>query len=111
MATIEECETALRGIAAQMQAASAGKNVADFQRAVSCFIPDLAAGFHAQLMDGTLRNITEGTDPAAQITLTVGSDDLVALANGELNLTTAWATSRLKLDAGFMDLMKLRTLM
>ena len=39
------------------------------------------------------------------------SDDLVALLNGELPVASAWASGRVKLDASFLDLVKLRKLM
>lgn len=111
MATMEQCAAALHTLAERMAAASQSGDTSGFSRVVSCQIPDLSGGFTARLEDGTLHDIAEGEDPDAQITLTASSDDLVALATGELAFTTAWATDRLKIDASFMDLMKLRSML
>ncbi len=111
MATMEQCEAALHTLAERMATASQGRDTSEFRRTVSCRVPDLSGEFRAQLEDGTLHDIVEGEAPDAQITLTASSDDLVALTNGELAFTTAWATDRLKIDASFMDLMKLRSML
>ncbi|KDN82466.1 hypothetical protein KCH_57590 [Kitasatospora cheerisanensis KCTC 2395] len=47
----------------------------------------------------------------ADIRLTTTGDDLVALVDGRLPFPTAWATGRLKLDASFLDLLRLRSLL
>lgn len=111
MTTMEQCAAALHTLAERMAAASQGSDTSGFSRAVSCQIPDISGGFTARLENGTLHNIAEGDDPDAAITLTVNSEDLIALTNGELAFTTAWATDRLKIDASFMDLMKLRSML
>jgi putative sterol carrier protein len=38
------------------------------------------------------------------------SDDLVALVHGDLKMATAWATGRVKIDAGVRDLVRLRSI-
>jgi hypothetical protein len=37
------------------------------------------------------------------------SDDLIALTDGRLKLAAAWATGRLRINAGVRDLLKLRS--
>ena len=49
--------------------------------------------------------------PKADIRLTMTSDDLVALTDGELSFGTAWACGRVKLEAGLRDLLRLRKLL
>jgi alkyl sulfatase BDS1-like metallo-beta-lactamase superfamily hydrolase len=107
MATKEECQSALEKLAAQL---SSKPNPPDIDRTLSCLIPDLDTGFHAQISHGQLVNIEEGENEDADITLTVNSDDLVALSTGELSFLTAWGSKRIKIDANFMDLLKLRSL-
>lgn len=107
MATIAECKQALEKLNAQFSKASDPPAIT---RSVSCDITDLDSGFHATLRHGQLENIDAGSDPSAQVTITVSSDDLVALADGKLGFTQAWAQGKVKLDASFMDLLKLRSL-
>jgi hypothetical protein len=38
-------------------------------------------------------------------------DDLVALVDGELHFAKAWGAGRVKLEAGFRDLLQLRKLL
>lgn len=111
MATVEQCQQALDTLAEKMAAAAdRGVQTPTLDRSVMCRIPDLNASFQAHLSQGRLQEITPGEDPRAQITLTVNSDDLVALTDGSLNFASAWATNRLRVDAAFMDLLKLRSL-
>jgi putative sterol carrier protein len=37
------------------------------------------------------------------------SDDLLKLVDGELNMASAWASGRVKIDASVFDLLKLRS--
>jgi putative sterol carrier protein len=39
------------------------------------------------------------------------SDDLVALTDGQLNVASAWATGRLRVDASIKDMLRLRALL
>ena len=41
----------------------------------------------------------------------MAGDDLVALVDGRLNFALAWATGRVKLEAGLRDLLRLRSLL
>ena len=49
--------------------------------------------------------------PKADIRLTMTSDDLLALTDGELHFGSAWATGRVKLEAGLRDLLRLRKIL
>ena len=49
--------------------------------------------------------------PKADIRLTMASDDLVALTDGRLQFGPAWATGRVRLEAGLRDLLRLRKLL
>jgi len=63
------------------------------------------------LRDGSLQDITRDGQGRAQIRLTVDSDDLIAITEGELNFAAAWATGRLRIDANPLDLIRLRSLL
>lgn len=47
----------------------------------------------------------------AEIRLAMTGDDLVALVDGELNFARAWGSGRVRLEAGFRDLLRLRSLL
>ena len=112
MATLEECREALDRLAKRIGGSAAdGKPAPSLDRSLSCYLTDLDAGFHGRLVGGELREIGEGHDPSAKIKLTSTSDDLVALTNGDLNLASAWASGRIKIDASVFDLLKLRSML
>ncbi|MCF2531909.1 sterol-binding protein [Yinghuangia soli] len=113
MATVEECRTALEQLSAKLGGAEGdlGKAVR-LDRSLSCRVPDLGVTFSGRLHDGALQDITTEPSPEkAQIRLEAGSDDLVALVDGELNFASAWARGRVKLEASFKDLLTLRKLL
>lgn len=47
----------------------------------------------------------------AEIRLAMTGDDLVAMVNGEMNFARAWGAGRVRLEAGFRDLLRLRSLL
>ncbi len=108
MATIEECRAALGRLAERMSESGGAPSL---DRSLSCYLTDLDAGFHGRLVGGELRDIADGHDPKAKIKLSASSDDLVAMTNGDLNFASAWASSRIKVDASVFDLLKLRSLL
>jgi putative sterol carrier protein len=112
MATVEDCRAALQKLAQRMadHAAETSQKL-DFDRSLVCRITDLDTAFHGQLSGGQIVGLTEGDDPRAKIKLTTSSDDLIALVDGRLNVASAWASGRIKIDAGMMDLLKLRKLL
>ncbi|GAA1690357.1 alkyl sulfatase C-terminal domain-containing protein [Fodinicola feengrottensis] len=112
MASIEQCRTALDGLAKRLSGAdSATRKRVSLDRKLACRITDLRATFVGQLRDGELQDISRDDEGKGQITLTVSSDDLVALTEGTLRFPSAWASGRLKVDANVFDLVKLRALL
>lgn len=115
MASVQECERALRGLAerlAEVDPEIRARHVV--ARTLACRVPDLDVVFLAALNDDGIEALrcAEGSDTdGAQVRLTAGSDDLVALADGELSPPAAWATGRLKVQASPLDLLKLRALL
>lgn len=109
MATLEQCRESLDTLASRLTGAP-GRH-ADFDRTLSCTVPDLGVTFAGRLQNGQLRDITTEPSPKAQIRLTANSDDLVALTNGTLPFASAWMSGRVKLDAGMRDMLKLRSML
>ncbi|WP_433078050.1 SCP2 sterol-binding domain-containing protein [Dactylosporangium sp. CA-052675] len=112
MATVEECRAALEKLAERLAAnAAQAREKLDFDRTLACRVTDLNVAFHGRLQGGQITDLTDGDDPRAKIKLTSTGDDLVALVNGRLNVMQAWTSGRIKIDAGMMDLLKLRKLL
>jgi putative sterol carrier protein len=111
MATVEECEKAFQALATRLAGADAStKRKASFDRSLSCTLRDLKVTFAGRLRDGELLDIRQVDTPNAQVRMTMTGDDLLKLVAGELNMASAWATGRVKIDASVFDLLKLRSI-
>jgi putative sterol carrier protein len=111
MATVEECEKALRDLAAKLRAVDEHKRrQVVLDRSLSCTLRDLGVIFAGQLRGGELRDIRQVPSADAQIKLIMASDDLLKLTSGELSFAHAWASGKLRVDANVFDLLKLRSI-
>jgi alkyl sulfatase BDS1-like metallo-beta-lactamase superfamily hydrolase len=111
MATVVQCEQAFAALAERLAAVDAEvRRRNDFDRSISCQITDLKVIFGGRLHDGLLTDIRQVEDAAAQVKLSMASDDLVKLVDRELNLASAWTSGRIKIDARVFDLIKLRSI-
>ncbi len=110
-----ECRSALRRLSDNLAAAEGDvRSTAALDRSLSCHIKDLDVTFTGRLADGRIqvRDTVEGPPrEKAEIRLAMTGDDLVALVDGDLNFAKAWASGRVRLEAGFRDLLKLRSLL
>jgi predicted lipid carrier protein YhbT len=110
MATQDECAAALERITGSL-AEHARQSHSDLDRTLSCHVTDLGVTFSGRLRAGQVESMTTDPAPQAQIRFTMASDDLVELAEGRLAAPAAMASGRLKIQASFMDLLKLRSLL
>lgn len=115
MRTIEECRRALDRLADNLASANGDlRSAAALDRSLSCHIPDLDVTFVGRLAQGRIEDVTADPGPPrerAEIRLRMASDDLVELVDGQLNFAKAWGSGRVKLEAGFLDLLRLRSLL
>ncbi|MFD7296818.1 SCP2 sterol-binding domain-containing protein [Streptomyces sp. NPDC059897] len=115
MATTEECRAALDKLSDNMAGAGGDvRSAAALDRSLSCHITDLDVTFSGRLEDGRIEVLDTRQGPPAekaQIRLAMTGDDLVAMVDGELNFAKAWAAGRVRLEASFRDLLRLRTLL
>lgn len=115
MATKEECRGALDKLSDNLAGANGKvRDAAGFDRSLSCHITDLDITFTGRLTDGRIEVADTLPGPPrdqAQIRLAMAGDDLIALVDGELNFVRAWGSGRVKLEAGFRDLLRLKTLL
>jgi len=112
VASVKECRAAITLLGERLAGADESVRVHVADRTVSCWITDLDVTFRGRLAGGELADVTDAvSSERADIRLSVSSDDLVDLVHGRLSFAHAWATGRLRLDASFRDLMRLRSLM
>jgi predicted lipid carrier protein YhbT len=115
MATVDECRAALRKLSEQFDEVdqeSRAKHVVE--RSISCHISDLGVTFYGRIHHGGLGpfdDLSPSDGRPADVKLTIGSDDLVSLVNGELDMGRAVFGGRIKVDASFGDLYRLRKLL
>ncbi|MFB7994431.1 SCP2 sterol-binding domain-containing protein [Streptomyces sp. NPDC056002] len=115
MATTQECRAALDTLSDNLAGADGGvRSAAALDRSLSCHVTDLGITFTGRLENGRIEvlDTVDGPPPdRAQIRLAMTGDDLVAMVDGKLNFAKAWASGRIRLEAGFRDLLRLRTLL
>ncbi|MDQ0797158.1 SCP2 sterol-binding domain-containing protein [Streptomyces sp. B1I3] len=115
MATMAECRSALDTLSGTLAGADGDvRSAAALDRSLSCHITDLDGTFAGRLANGRIQVLDTYDGPPrekAQIRLAMAGDDLVAMVDGELNFAKAWASGRVRLEAGFRDLLKLKSLL
>ncbi|MCX4574058.1 SCP2 sterol-binding domain-containing protein [Streptomyces sp. NBC_01571] len=115
MATTEECRAALDKLSDNLAGAEGDvRSAAALDRSLSCCVTDLDTTFVGRLKDGRIEVLDTIQGPPrekAQIRLTMSGDDLVAMVNGNLHFAKAWGSGRVKLEAGLLDLFRLRSLL
>ncbi|THA23074.1 sterol-binding protein [Streptomyces sp. A1277] len=115
MATMAECRSALDRLSDNLAGADGGvRRAAGLDRSLSCHIKDLDITFTGRLSGGRIQVLDTLEGPPrdkAEIRLAMTGDDLVAMVNGDLNFAKAWAAGRVRLEAGFRDLLKLKSLL
>ncbi|MFE3584939.1 SCP2 sterol-binding domain-containing protein [Streptomyces vinaceus] len=115
MATIDECRAALDRLSGNLARADGSvRGAAAMDRSLSCHITDLDRTFTGRLEDGRIRVDAVSPGPPAtkaEIRLAMTGDDLVAMVAGELKFAKAWASGRVRLEAGFRDLLRLKSLL
>ena len=114
MASLDDCRAALDELNQRLSAVDKQHRESKIpDRTLSLHLLDHDVMFRGTLHKGELINITEGEPegPKSDIRLTMSSDDLVAMTNREQSFAHAWATGRVRLDASFRDLLRLRALL
>jgi putative sterol carrier protein len=109
MATVDECYQAVERLASRFDEMDEESRRKVLDRTISCQLKDLDVILTGHLHNGGIDDITVEPAPKAQIRFTLTSDDLVALANGELNFLRAWTSGRLKVEASVFDMLRLRS--
>ena len=108
MASEAECDEAFRGLADLLGGLAPDlrkKYVID--RTVSCRVSDLGVTWSARVCDEGLLGMSTTDESKAQVRLTIGSNDLLALTQRRLTVGSAFATGRIRIQASPLDLLRL----
>jgi predicted lipid carrier protein YhbT len=112
VATEQECDDAFHALAALLARLDPDlRTKYILPRTVSCKVSDLGLVWSGRLCDDGLVDITTADEPRAQIRCSVNSDDLLLLVAGKQNVPTAWATGRLRIQAGPRDMLRLTSML
>lgn len=79
-------------------------------RILTLHVTDLDLTYWTELSNGTLGPLTEAQPSQAHIKITTSSDDLVSLIEGGQSFFSAYVAGRVRVEASFADLLKLRKL-
>ncbi|MGI5156711.1 SCP2 sterol-binding domain-containing protein [Microbispora sp. CA-102843] len=115
MATVEECRAALDRLVEHFDEISEedrAKHVVE--RRLACRISDLGVTFYGRIHRGGLdpfKEVPPEDGRPAEVKLTLKSEDLVSMVNGELDMGRALLGGRVKIDASLGDLLRLRKLL
>jgi hypothetical protein len=77
---------------------------------IAVIVPDLDAEYWATMEEGRMDRLHPGVPEHADITIRVGSDDLVSVADGATSFFSAFVSGRIKIEASVSDLLRLRRL-
>ena len=113
MATKAEVERQLGVLMARLDGNEADvRSAIPTRKVLRCLVPDLDAAWYSVVDQGHVSQPTEiPPNGRADITLQVGSDDLVDLVEGRTSFLSAFTSGRVKVDASLLDLLRLRSLL
>jgi hypothetical protein len=115
MATKREVERKLRELIKRLDQADGDLRVslADAlpdSRVVEVTVPDLEATYWTELSRGRMGRLHVGAPPEAAIRVEAPSDVLVELVDGHRSLFSSYLGGKVKIEASFSDLLRLRKL-
>jgi hypothetical protein len=112
VATVEAVEAALVDLLARLDGVDdSSRALLPSRRTIEARCPDLDLVRYAEWRDGQLIVLTERPERRPDIRVSVRSDDLIAIASGELPFSRAYASNRVRLDASMTDLLRLRAVL
>ena len=113
MATKAEVERQLGALMARLDGNEANvRSAIPSRKVLRCHVPDMGTAWYSVVDNGHVSQPSE-TPPngRADITLRVGSDDLVELVEGRISFLSAFSSGKLSVDASIVDLLRLRSLL
>ena len=113
MATRTQVEEGLLALLARLDANRDGVRAAiPGRKVLRCQVTDLDTAWCSVIEDGRVSPPVQAPPGGrSDITLRVGSDDLVDLIAGRLSFLSAFASGRVRVDASIVDMLRLRALL
>lgn len=117
VATIKQCRSALDRLADTLDTVDHETRTKHLpRRTVLCTVKDLEVAFTARVDETGVHDIAQVAPadpepPQADVRVTVLSDDLIALANGDDDFISAWLHGRVQVAAPMRDMLRLRSLL
>jgi hypothetical protein len=114
VATKRQVETKLRELIKRLEGTEEGvaalSDALPEPRVIEVYVPDLDESFWTELASGKMGKLHGGTPPRADIRLEAGSDDLIEVLDGRRSMFSSYVAGRMKVEASFADIMRLRKL-
>ncbi len=112
MATRTEVDRTLRKLIKRLDGADLdGASLPSEARSILCSITDLHVDYRADYAQGRIGKLRVVEEPeAADVKISLSSDELIALAEGKTSLPMALLFGRIKVNAHAKDLLLLRQL-
>lgn len=112
MATADEVEATLTQLMNRFERLQEPyRSILPGRRTVEAVFHDIDRIYHASWRRGEVSELREGPADDADIRVSLTSDDLMAMAGGELRFRKAYATDRVRIEASMTDLLRLRSAM
>ena len=113
MATLDECRTVVNELIEKLAAVEPAKRKKHLpDRTLELRILDHDTCFQGRMHEGELIDVVECEESGKpDLRVALNSDDLISMTNGQLKFAHAWATGRVRLDASFRDLLRLRRIL
>jgi predicted lipid carrier protein YhbT len=117
VATIKQCRSAFDRLVDTLDTVDHETRLKHLpRRTVLCTVTDLDVAFSARVDETGVHDIEQVTGagpdgPPAEVRVTLLSDDLVALADGEDDFISAWLHGRVHVSAPMRDMLRLRSLL
>jgi hypothetical protein len=114
VATKAQVEAKLRELIARLAGAeeaqgSLARSLPE-SKVIAVHIDDLGLDYWTEMLAGRMDGLHEGAPERSDIRIAVGSDQLVAMVDGEASLFSAFLSGKIKVDASLSDMLRLRKL-
>jgi len=114
VATERQVETKLRALIKRLEAADQGvqalSQALPEPRIIAVLVTDLGRTYWSELSGGKMGVLHRGEPDRADIRIQARGDDLIEMIDGERSMFSAYLSGRIKLEASFSDILRLRSL-
>ena len=113
MATREEVGRAIERLMARLDGNEDNvRSAIPGRKVMGCYVTDIDASWYSVIEDGHVSPPTEAPPPGEHVAvlLKLRSDDLIDLVEERLSFMSAFLSGKVRVDASFTDLLRMRTL-